>query len=143
YTAQRGQDLEAMRTGQGLVTGGNQGLVGQGQQLYDNGGMEMNAPWAQLGATTTGQNTAPNQQYYQNRTNMLGNIMGSMLSDRRLKDNIKRVGALDDGTPLYSYTYKWGGPAQIGVMAQELEKTRPDLVGTHASGFKMVNYGGL
>jgi hypothetical protein len=36
-----------------------------------------------------------------------------------------------------------GGYRQRGVMAQEVEAVRPDLVKRHASGYLMVNYGAL
>jgi hypothetical protein len=63
-------------------------------------------------------------------------------SDIRLKKDIKRVGTLDSGLGVYTFRYKWGGPAQMGVMAQEVEKINPAAVGT-ISGIKHVNYGAL
>lgn len=66
-----------------------------------------------------------------------------LFSDRRLKENIRRVGAMDDGTPVYVYSYKGDPVMRMGVMAQDVEKTRPEAVMTHSSGFKMVNYGAL
>lgn len=61
-------------------------------------------------------------------------------SDARLKTNIKRVGTTNDGLSIYSYRMKWGGPTQLGVMAQEVEQARPDAVHTHSSGYRMVDY---
>ena len=69
--------------------------------------------------------------------------LGMMLfpSDRRVKEDIKRVGKTDEGTPIYTYRYKWGGPRQMGVMAQDVEKTRPDAVERHPLlGIRMVDY---
>lgn len=63
-----------------------------------------------------------------------------MASDRRVKENIKKVGKTDDGQQIYSYRYKSGGPIQMGLMAQDVEKKRPDAV-TEVGGIKMVNYG--
>lgn len=68
--------------------------------------------------------------------------LGSLFSDRRLKANIKRVGTHDLGIGLYTWDYAWGAPG-YGVMADEVEKVRPGAVSTHASGYKMVNYGAL
>lgn len=65
---------------------------------------------------------------------------GALFSDRRLKSNIRRVGTLDNGLAVYSYTMD-GGPVQIGVMADEVEAVRPDAVIQHPSGFLMVDYG--
>lgn len=63
-----------------------------------------------------------------------------MMSDRRVKEDIKRVGKTDEGTPIYTYRYKWGGPRQMGVMAQDVEKTNPAAVKRHPFGIKMVDY---
>jgi hypothetical protein len=64
-----------------------------------------------------------------------------MFSDRRLKSNIKRVGTHSTGVGIYDYTMM--GMPQRGVIAQEVERVRPDLVKRHANGYLMVNYGGL
>jgi hypothetical protein len=64
-----------------------------------------------------------------------------MFSDRRLKRNIKRVGEHAIGVGIYEYTMM--GIAQRGVIAQEVQSVRPDLVKRHANGYLMVNYGGL
>ena len=64
-----------------------------------------------------------------------------MFSDRRLKSNIKRVGTHAIGVGIYDYTMM--GMPQRGVIAQEVEAVRPDLVKRHDNGFLMVNYGGL
>ena len=58
-------------------------------------------------------------------------------SDRRLKTDIRRIGETDAGTPLYSYRYVWGGPVQIGVMADEV----PHAAVMTDSGFAQVDYG--
>lgn len=49
-----------------------------------------------------------------------------MLSDRRAKKNIKRVGKTDKGTPIYTYKYKQdpSGLVHMGVMAQDLAKSK-------------------
>lgn len=65
-----------------------------------------------------------------------------IFSDRRLKDNIKRVGRTDDGLPIYTYTYKGSDTVQMGVMSDEVEAVMPHAV-VEASGYKGVNYGSL
>lgn len=80
-------------------------------------------------------------QAYNAKTGALGGLFGaglSLFSDARLKTNIQRIGATDAGQPIYSYQYIWGGPTQIGVMAQE---SPADAVSLHESGFMMVDYG--
>lgn len=98
------------------------------------------------------QNLAAWQQGQQNQNSMLGGFAGiggsiagalpwgSWFSDRRVKQDIKKVGELDSGLPVYSYKYKWGGPTQIGLMAQDVEKENPEAVG-HLFGVKTVDYG--
>ena len=61
-------------------------------------------------------------------------------SDRRLKTNIKQIGTADNGLNVYSYNYVWGGPTQLGYMADEVEKLIPEAVGK-SQGYKTVNYG--
>lgn len=64
---------------------------------------------------------------------------GGFLSDRRVKTDVSQVGTLDNGLPVYAYRYIWGGPMQIGVMAQDVEKVNPEAV-TEFGGIKAVNY---
>lgn len=93
-------------------------------------------------------------QDYANRTNAynqqnssflnglfgLGSAALGLLSDRRAKTGIRRVGTTDGGIPIYVYRYKTGGPAQMGVMADEVEKVIPAAVLESSSGLKYVNY---
>lgn len=67
-------------------------------------------------------------------------MLGGMFSDRRLKSNIRRVGTHRLGIGIYSYDI--GGLHQIGVMADEVEKVRPDAV-KEIAGYKFVAYGRL
>ena len=70
-----------------------------------------------------------------------GTFLGNLFSDIRLKEDIDEVGELHDGTPVYSFRYK-ADPLkrkQIGLMAQDVEKRRPDAV-QEVEGFKTVNY---
>lgn len=86
------------------------------------------------------------QQQVQSKNSMMGGLFGlagsalGMFSDKRLKEDIQRVGKLNDGTPVYAYKYKFGGPKHIGVMAQDVEKKNPEAVG-EVGGFKTVDYG--
>ena len=64
---------------------------------------------------------------------------GMMMSDRRAKTDIALVGELFDGTPVYRFRYKSGGPVQIGVMAQDIEGATPDAV-MEINGVKFVDY---
>jgi hypothetical protein len=107
------------------------------------------------GSSTTGQQT---QMSYSNPLMQLGGLglgLGSMgipgggtlggagimalmgMSDRRLKEDIEKIGGLLDGTPLYRYRYKGDPVSRVGVMADEVH---PSDTATHPSGFKMVDY---
>lgn len=65
----------------------------------------------------------------------------ALFSDERLKENIKEVGELKDGQPVYSYRYIWDDPGmtRIGLMAQDVEKINPDAV-SEVAGYKAVDY---
>lgn len=64
-------------------------------------------------------------------------------SDRRLKRNIKRIGAHPLGIGWYSFTYTDTGMSAEGVMADEVLTVRPDAVFQGPNGYLMVDYGGL
>lgn len=76
---------------------------------------------------------------------------GIMASDVRMKENIKPVGYLPNGLPVYEYEYKAefkdhplaGHGKFVGVMAQEVEEAIPAAVITLNNGYKAVNYGML
>jgi hypothetical protein len=63
-------------------------------------------------------------------------------SDERLKEDIVKVGKLDSGLNVYRFRYKGHPAVQIGVLAQEAEKTHPHAV-IEVGGFKYVKYGEL
>ena len=73
----------------------------------------------------------------------LGGAAITKFSDRRLKRGIRRIGRLANGLAVYAYSYIWGGSEQIGVMADEVAKTRPEALGPTLFGFQTVNYGAL
>lgn len=99
-------------------------------------------------ATSTGTQTMSPLQQIAGWTNIAGGIpkamtgiqsLGGIFSDRRLKEDIKAVGRLDNGLTVYSYRYKAGGPVHIGLMADEVEAVAPDAVGS-VGGYKTVRY---
>lgn len=84
---------------------------------------------------------------------LVGGLMGLggklassfMMSDETMKTDKKEVGELK-GHKLYEYHYKGepkSKPKHIGVMAQQVEKKRPDAVRKGPDGKKRVNYGKL
>lgn len=71
----------------------------------------------------------------------LGGSLGAawLLSDRRMKRDIARVGALESGIPVYQYRYVDDNVQRIGVMADEAEKVIPEAV-IEVNGRKAVRY---
>ncbi|MDW9473472.1 tail fiber domain-containing protein [Sinorhizobium meliloti] len=91
--------------------------------------------------------------YQQNQAGMqslFGGMLGfggqlASLSDKNAKKDIKKVGELK-GHGLYEYSYRGkhdDGKKHIGVLAQEVEKKRPDVVSRRPDGLRQVNYGAL
>ena len=110
-----------------------------------------------LGATQMGYNAnlaASNAQNAANNamTQGLFSLGGAaLMSDIRTKENIKAVGWLPNGLPVYEYEYKAefkdhplaGHGTHTGVMAQEVEVMYPNAVITLHDGYKAVDYGKL
>ena len=108
---------------------------------------QMSGPMAQgqvAGVDYTGLVNQKYQADLKSSQGMMGGLfgIGSSIagalpwSDLRLKTDIKRVGATDNGTPIYTYKYVWGGPVQMGVMAQDV----PDAAVLMDNGYYAVNY---
>ncbi len=67
-------------------------------------------------------------------------------SDERLKENIHTIeNALDKVSALrgVSFDFKENKQPQIGVIAQEVEKIIPEVVGENPDGYKGVQYGNI
>lgn len=75
----------------------------------------------------------------------IGSAISSLLpflmsSDERVKDNIQQVGKLNDGQPIYRFNYKGDPRTVIGLIAQEVARTRPEAVGNMGDGTLGVDY---
>ena len=81
----------------------------------------------------------------QQQANLMSGLFGlgaaGILSDRRLKRNISRIGTHPLGIGLYEYDIF--DRHEIGVMADEVMKVKPQAVMRHPSGYLMVDYGQL
>lgn len=163
---QQGVQLGATQADLARLMQGGQFMTGLGQAAQQAG---LQGAEAQINAGTLGQQTEQagisalyNQFQQQNAypfqvAQFLANIaMGtgalsgstttttqptSWFSDRRLKEDIRRIGHTDDGMPIYKYKYKGDDNHQthIGFMADEVEKVKPDAVGV-SGGYKTVDY---
>jgi len=63
----------------------------------------------------------------------------AFLSDERAKHDIKKVGTLFDGQPVYRFAYDGDDKTRMGLIAQKVEKGHPEAVGL-AGGMKTVDY---
>jgi len=64
-----------------------------------------------------------------------GQIGAAVLSDKKLKKNIKKVGESKDGIPIHEFEYKKKPGVRIrGVLSQEVKKKIPDAV------YEMIDY---
>ena len=137
------------------------------QQLIDAANQ---APWARVGnlagiaggigglggtSNTSGFSLQPQQQ--QPSGSRFGQIAGGalagagalanilkMFSDKRLKENVEKIGKTDDGQRIYAYNYK-ADPLKrrmMGLLAQEVAKVKPDAVARDPeTGYLKVDYG--
>lgn len=116
----------------GMAAGAN--TVASGRSLYQQGlgsilnsqtSMYANAPEDQTGAAL----------------GAVAGIAGAvMMSDRRLKRNIVKIGTRADRLNVYAYEYVWGGGMQIGVMADEVRAIYPGAVIAMPGGYSAVDY---
>jgi hypothetical protein len=162
---QQGVNLGATQADLARLMQGGQFYAGLGQAAQQAG---LQGAEAQINAGTLGQQTeqaglsALYNQFQQKQAypfqvaQFLANIgMGtgalsgstttttqpsSYFSDRRLKEDVERIGEGDNGLPIYKYRYKGEPDTHIGFMADEVEKVRPEAVGLHPTGYKTVDY---
>jgi hypothetical protein len=64
---------------------------------------------------------------------------GIFASDRRLKHNIKRIGELENGLPVYEFSYNGNEDRYIGCMSGEVKEVIPGEV-LKINGYDAVNY---
>ena len=101
---------------------------------------------------TTDYSGAANSQYgaemdaFNAQQQQIQGLMGgatSMMafSDRRLKENVVKVGTGFRGLPIYQFNYLWDKlETRLGYMADEVEAVVPEAVSTTEEGYKVVNY---
>ena len=135
--------INALRTGSQVST---PNYINPAQQQTTQGADLLGAAQSQYGAAL-GNTNAQNAQSSGLTSGLFSLGSAALMSDRRLKENIIKVGKLDNGLNLYSYTYKLGHDlplgGQVGVMADEVEPLFPNAIVHRVDGYKMVNYGEL
>jgi hypothetical protein len=107
-------------------------------------------PLAQLGGTQNSQgvNTSETTEpLFKQITEGLGKLGGlgnlaklaPLFSDERVKRDIRPVGMLNDGLPLYRFRYAGDPAVRVGLMAQDVEQVDPGAV-HNVGGIKAVDY---
>jgi hypothetical protein len=139
--------LNAVRSGS-QVTTPNQFYVNAPQQATTAGADMLGAAGMTGNAAIANANAAN-----ANRNAMMQGLFSlggaAMMSDIRTKENIKHIGFMANGLPVYEFEYKpefkdiAGEGKFVGVMAQEVELVQPEAVITRPDGYKMVDYGVL
>lgn len=92
------------------------------------------------------QNKAANaREQYEAGNEFLNSAISSaasafLASDMRLKENLRPVGHLNNGLTVYCFNFKGSSAAQIGLIAQEVQKVCPEAVYEDTDGFLKVNY---
>lgn len=61
-------------------------------------------------------------------------------SDKRLKENIKAVGKLNNGLTVYCFNFNGSKVPQIGLLAQEVKEVKPQAVIEGDDGYLRVRY---
>ena len=120
-----GTGLNQSFTGQGGAAAGAQSAIGGAQANAD-----LAAAQAQQGAGSNIWNAI---------IGGAGALAKFMPSDVRVKDDVERVGTLNDGIPIYRYRYRGSPGTQIGVIAQDVERVNPAAV-AEVGGIKLVDY---
>lgn len=85
---------------------------------------------------------------YSASSDMWGGLLGGAaslfsLSDERAKDDVSKIGKVEDGMNLYRFHYKGepkSSPRHVGLMAQEVKKKKPSAVRKNSMGLYEVNY---
>jgi hypothetical protein len=92
-------------------------------------------------ASTTTTDQQPNNSGWAALGSIAGSAIPFMFSDERMKTNKKKVTELLDGTEVWSYNMLGDPRPQIGLMAHDVKKRRPDaVIELWEGGPMMVNY---
>lgn len=120
--------------------------AGQNQQFMNL--QQLLSPALGLGALGTSSSGTGTQTPANNPlNNWIGGLSaaaggaGMLFSDKDLKENIRDVGMLFDGTPVKEYNYVGDDTPQLGMLAQDIERHNPEAGAVaEIAGYKAVNY---
>jgi len=107
------------------------------QGIYNLEQLTANAPFERMGML--GNLLLPvaqlgQQQSSSGKSSTVGaNVGAKLLSDERLKENIREIGMMADGTPMVRFNYKGDPTVRIGVRAQDVEELSPEAVSEYSA----------
>lgn len=115
-------------------------LAGQTAQAPYTGMLALAQALGALPKDTSQAQTSSSQSSGGNPLQAVGTIasIAGMLSDIRAKENVEFVG-FENGWRMYSYNYIGDSAQYVGVIAQDVVKTRPDAITLH-NGLMVVDY---
>lgn len=61
-------------------------------------------------------------------------------SDIRFKENVEQVGVLFNGLPVYVFNYKNDKTPRLGLIAQDVQKVKPEAVNEDKNGYLYIRY---
>lgn len=96
---------------------------------------------AGLGGQSTGSGTSTTTQPQSTMGNIIAGITAAsaLFSDKRMKEDIQKVGKLHDGQDVVKFKYKGHPATHIGLLAQDVAQKRPEAVGM-LGGMMTVDY---
>jgi hypothetical protein len=94
--------------------------------------------WGQSGTSSSRSRTRTSGSII-NSLISAGTAAASFASDRRLKIVHRQLGSLEDGLPIYSWSYLWEPDVvRIGPMAQDVAQYRPEALGPEIGGYMTI-----
>lgn len=137
--------IGALGSGMGALQGmqGAQGQNAAQWQSMSGFGMQTLGDAANRGFQQQQMKFQANQANAAAMNSLINNGMKmAMASDRRLKTNVVQIATRSDGLGVYAFDYVWGGPRQVGVMADEVRRVYPHAV-KRIGGYDAVDYSQL
>lgn len=93
--------------------------------------------WGQSGTSSSRSRTRQSGGIL--NTLISGAAVGASFSDSRLKTVHRQLGSLEDGLPIYSWSYLWEPDVvHVGPLAQDVAKYRPEALGPEVGGYLTI-----
>lgn len=126
-----------------IVNSGSQGMnagLSTANQIFGQMGRQASSLWNDQAQANYAAAKAKSDAKSQVFSTVIGAVaMVAMMSDRRLKRNVQRIGTTVKGVPIYRFQYIGSEGVYTGPMADEVEQIVPQAVRMIA-GYKAVDY---